>query len=74
MSNSKVICHPVDFHCFVLRYPYFQVGDSCTINSKKIGVVSQRELAMNKINFTPSAPKQYNYYQQDVGNNLAQSR
>lgn len=48
------------------RYPYFQVGDPRIINSKKIGVVSQRELVMNKINLPPPAPKQYNYSQEDL--------
>ncbi|XP_072756287.1 serine/threonine-protein kinase dyf-5 isoform X3 [Anoplolepis gracilipes] len=57
-----------------LRYPYFQVGDPRIINSKKIGVVSQRELAMNKINLPPPAPKQYNYSQDDLVNSLVQSR
>ncbi|KAL6422294.1 hypothetical protein ACFW04_010567 [Cataglyphis niger] len=57
-----------------LRYPYFQVGDPRIINSKKIGVVSQRELAMNKINLPPSTPKQYNYSQEDLVNNVLQSR
>ncbi|XP_029155166.1 serine/threonine-protein kinase dyf-5 isoform X1 [Nylanderia fulva] len=57
-----------------LRYPYFQVGDPRIINSKKIGVVSQRELAMNKINLPPPAPKQYNYSQEDLVNNVVQSR
>ncbi|XP_011142752.1 serine/threonine-protein kinase ICK isoform X2 [Harpegnathos saltator] len=58
-----------------LRYPYFQVGDPRIINSKKIGVISQRELAMNKINLPPPIQsKQYNYSQQDLVNNLVQSR
>ncbi|XP_070156045.1 serine/threonine-protein kinase dyf-5 isoform X1 [Polyergus mexicanus] len=57
-----------------LRYPYFQVGDPRIINSKKIGVVSQRELAMNKINLPPPAPKQYNYSQEDLVNNILQSK
>lgn len=57
------------------RYPYFQVGDPRIINSKKIGVVSQRELVMNKINLPPPAPKQYSYSQEDlVVNSLVQSR
>lgn len=57
------------------RYPYFQVGDPHIINSKKIGVVSQRELVMNKINLPPPMPKQYNYPQEDpVINDLIQSR
>ncbi|EGI59484.1 PREDICTED: serine/threonine-protein kinase ICK [Acromyrmex echinatior] len=58
-----------------LRYPYFQVGDPHIINSKKIGVVSQRELVMNKINLPPPVPKQYNYPQEDpIINNFIQSR
>ncbi|XP_029660550.1 serine/threonine-protein kinase ICK isoform X3 [Formica exsecta] len=57
-----------------LRYPYFQVGDPRIINSKKIGVVSQRELAMNKINLPPPAPKQYNYSQENLVNNILQSK
>jgi len=55
------------------RYPYFQVGDPRIINSKKIGVVSQRELVMNKINLPPPTTKQYNYSQEDV-NSLIQSK
>ncbi|EZA60521.1 hypothetical protein DMN91_009959 [Ooceraea biroi] len=58
-----------------LRYPYFQVGDPRIINSKKIGVVSQRELAMNKINLPSATPKQYNNYpHKDVVNSVLQSR
>ncbi|XP_032664651.1 serine/threonine-protein kinase dyf-5 isoform X2 [Odontomachus brunneus] len=57
-----------------LRYPYFQVGDPRIINSKKIGVTSQRELAMNKINLPPTVSKQYNYSPQDLVNSLVQSR
>ncbi|KAH0945213.1 hypothetical protein HN011_010747 [Eciton burchellii] len=57
-----------------LRYPYFQVGDPRIINSKKIGVISQRELAMNKINLPSATSKQYNYPHEDVVNNLLQSR
>ncbi|XP_067207633.1 serine/threonine-protein kinase dyf-5 isoform X2 [Linepithema humile] len=57
-----------------LRYPYFQVGDPRIINSKKIGVVSQREIAMNKINLPPPTPKQYNYPQKNLVNNLVESR
>ncbi|GAB1867957.1 Serine/threonine-protein kinase ICK [Camponotus japonicus] len=57
-----------------LRYPYFQVGDPRIINSKKIGVVSQRDFTMNKINLPSPAPKQYNYSQEDLVNNLVQSR
>ncbi|XP_014471020.1 PREDICTED: serine/threonine-protein kinase ICK [Dinoponera quadriceps] len=57
-----------------LRYPYFQVGDPRIISSKKIGVTSQRELAMNKINLPPPVSKQYNYSQQDFVNSLVQSR
>ena len=57
------------------RYPYFQVGDPHIINSKKIGVVSQRELVMNKINLPPPVLKQYNYPQEDpIINNFIQSR
>ncbi|KAL0104053.1 hypothetical protein PUN28_017031 [Cardiocondyla obscurior] len=57
-----------------LRYPYFQIGDPRIINSKKIGVASQRELVMNKINLPPSAPKQFNYSHEDLTvNNLVQS-
>jgi len=55
------------------RYPYFQVGDPRIINSKKIGVVSQRELVMNKINLPSPATKQYNYSQEDI-NSLIQSK
>lgn len=58
----------------VFRYPYFQVGDPRIINSKKIGVMSQRELAMNKINLPPQTPKQYNYPEQDLVNNLLKPR
>ncbi|XP_077281699.1 serine/threonine-protein kinase dyf-5 isoform X1 [Temnothorax americanus] len=58
-----------------LRYPYFQVGDPRIVNSKKIGVVSQRDLVMNKINLPPPVPKQFNYSREDlVINSLAQSR
>lgn len=32
------------------RYPYFQPTGPRLINSKKIGVNSQRELIMNKVN------------------------
>ncbi|XP_011155492.1 serine/threonine-protein kinase dyf-5 isoform X2 [Solenopsis invicta] len=57
-----------------LRYPYFQVGDPSIINNKKIGVVSQRELVMNKINLPPPASKQFSYSQEDLVNSLVQSR
>ncbi|XP_011862593.1 PREDICTED: serine/threonine-protein kinase ICK isoform X2 [Vollenhovia emeryi] len=58
-----------------LRYPYFQVGDPRIMNSKKIGVVSQRELVMNKMNLPPPAPKQYNYSQEElVVSSLVESR
>ncbi|XP_020283095.1 serine/threonine-protein kinase ICK isoform X2 [Pseudomyrmex gracilis] len=56
-----------------LKYPYFQVGDPRIVNNKKIGVTSQRELVMNKINLPPPAPKQYSYSQEDF-NSLVQSR
>lgn len=59
---------------YIFRYSYFQVGDPRIINSKKIGVVSQREIAMNKINLPSPAPRQYNYPQEDLVNNLVESR
>nr|XP_012151499.1 PREDICTED: serine/threonine-protein kinase MAK isoform X5 [Megachile rotundata] len=52
-----------------LRYPYFQVNVQRPINSKKIGVTSQRDLVLNKVNLPPPMPKQY-YSQQDILNTL----
>ncbi|XP_015188017.1 PREDICTED: serine/threonine-protein kinase ICK isoform X1 [Polistes dominula] len=70
-----------------LRYPYFQVGVPRVVSSKKIGVASQRELIMNKVNLPAPIPKQYNYPQQQqhqqqhqqhqhevINNNVVQSR
>ncbi|XP_033208422.1 serine/threonine-protein kinase dyf-5-like isoform X2 [Belonocnema kinseyi] len=47
-----------------LRYPYFQVGGPRVVSSKKIGVGSQRELVMNKVNLPPPIQLQ-NYNPQD---------
>ncbi|XP_029041473.1 serine/threonine-protein kinase ICK isoform X3 [Osmia lignaria lignaria] len=55
-----------------LRYPYFQVNVPRAINSKKIGVTSQRDLVLNKVNLPPPMPKQY-YSQQDILNTLESS-
>ncbi|KAG7205435.1 hypothetical protein KM043_007427 [Ampulex compressa] len=57
-----------------LRYPYFQVGGTRVVSSKKIGVSSQREIVMNKVNLPPPVPKQYNYSHQDIMNVLMQPR
>ncbi|XP_015593952.1 serine/threonine-protein kinase ICK isoform X2 [Cephus cinctus] len=42
-----------------LRYPYFQVGGPRVVSSKKIGVGSQREILVNRVNMAlpqPSPP------------------
>ncbi|KAI4493373.1 hypothetical protein M0802_009433 [Mischocyttarus mexicanus] len=58
-----------------LRYPYFQVGIPRVVSSQKIGVASQRELIMNKVNLPPPITKQYNYPQHEViNNNVVKSR
>ncbi|XP_076763339.1 serine/threonine-protein kinase dyf-5 isoform X1 [Xylocopa sonorina] len=49
-----------------LRYPYFQANASRVVNSKKIGVTSQRDLVLNKVNLPPPIPKSFNYPQQDI--------
>ncbi|XP_076682820.1 serine/threonine-protein kinase ICK isoform X2 [Andrena cerasifolii] len=49
-----------------LRYPYFQVNVPRVINSKKIGVASQRDLILNKVNLPPPVLKQYNYSQPEA--------
>ncbi|XP_066603371.1 serine/threonine-protein kinase dyf-5 isoform X2 [Prorops nasuta] len=57
-----------------LRYPYFQIGVPNVVSSKKIGVTSQRELVMNKVNLPPAIPKQYNYAKQEIINSLVEVR
>ncbi|XP_076238807.1 serine/threonine-protein kinase dyf-5 [Calliopsis andreniformis] len=57
-----------------LRYPYFQTNIPRAINSKKIGVTSQRDLVLNKVNLPPPSLKQYNYTQQDGLDNSLESR
>ncbi|KAK9309176.1 hypothetical protein QLX08_001126 [Tetragonisca angustula] len=51
-----------------LRYPYFQTNMPRIINSTKIGVASQRDLVLNKVNLPPSISnnKSYNYSQQEA--------
>ncbi|KOX73547.1 Serine/threonine-protein kinase ICK [Melipona quadrifasciata] len=51
-----------------LRYPYFQTNMPRIINSTKIGVASQRNLVLNKVNLPPpiSNNKSYNYSQQET--------
>ncbi|XP_050473862.1 serine/threonine-protein kinase ICK isoform X1 [Bombus huntii] len=57
-----------------LRYPYFQTNIPRMINSTKIGVTSQRDLVLNKVNFPPPVPKPYNYAQQEVLRTSMESR
>ncbi|XP_043507205.1 serine/threonine-protein kinase dyf-5 isoform X2 [Frieseomelitta varia] len=51
-----------------LRYPYFQTNMPRIINSTKIGVASQRDLILNKVNLPPpiSNNKSYNYSQEAI--------
>ncbi|CAD1473142.1 unnamed protein product, partial [Heterotrigona itama] len=51
-----------------LRYPYFQANMPRIINSTKIGVASQRDLVLNKVNLPPpiSNNKSYNYSQEGI--------
>ncbi|XP_043590518.1 serine/threonine-protein kinase ICK isoform X3 [Bombus pyrosoma] len=57
-----------------LRYPYFQTNIPRIINSTKIGVTSQRDLVLNKVNLPPPVPKSYNYAQQEVLRTSMESR
>ncbi|XP_033302934.1 serine/threonine-protein kinase ICK isoform X1 [Bombus vosnesenskii] len=57
-----------------LRYPYFQTNIPRMINSTKIGVTSQRDLVLNKVNLPPPVPKPYNYAQQEVLRTSMESR
>lgn len=57
-----------------LRYPYFQTNIPRIINSTKIGVTSQRDLVLNKVNLPPPVPKPYNYAQQEVLRTSMESR
>ena len=57
-----------------LRYPYFQTSIPRIINSTKIGVTSQRDLVLNKVNLPPPVPKPYNYTQQEVLRSSMESR
>ncbi|CAK9806736.1 Serine/threonine-protein kinase MAK [Anthophora plagiata] len=57
-----------------LRYPYFQMNPARVIHSKKIGVTSQRDLVLNKVNLPPPVSKSYNYSQQDLLEHSLESR
>ncbi|XP_071859144.1 serine/threonine-protein kinase ICK isoform X2 [Bombus fervidus] len=57
-----------------LRYPYFQTNIPRIINSTKIGVTSQRDLVLNKVNLPPPVSKSYNYAQQEVLRSSMESR
>ncbi|KAK1133320.1 hypothetical protein K0M31_011136 [Melipona bicolor] len=59
-----------------LRYPYFQTNMPRIINSTKIGVASQRDLVLNKVNLPPpiSNNKSYNYSQQETIRTPMESR
>ncbi|XP_023288302.1 serine/threonine-protein kinase dyf-5 [Orussus abietinus] len=56
-----------------LRYPYFEASVPRVVSSKQIGVGSQREYVMNKVNIPP-LPLSNKFGQQDVLGSVVQSR
>ncbi|XP_008554870.1 serine/threonine-protein kinase ICK [Microplitis demolitor] len=56
-----------------LRYPYFQVNNATRVmSSRKLGLNSHQELAMNKINFPPTG--QVFKHNQDLNKNIVESQ